>query len=427
MMNIIFTILLFLFCQPSAADIFLEIDSEDESHELFTQSLNFSFHGMHSLLVEERLCELDPTESNHAEIYKKESEKRRASGGYPIAFFVPCEVSKTVNIENYTEFEFLSFFLYKEFDFESTRPVWELTGSLSDDAESELSLYVAFNIKNKFGIEGYINEVHHTASSGVGEITFSVGSLDEKNKHRLISVFSRNNLPYVLERRSGENYKADWEPSTIARQITSYQKSPFNEQAIFDSSTLDKNPELVAPYFLENVAFYLRSEFESGRIGAPLLISLTAETPPGPGVAIIDLDSMSKVGDSLFYTQAIFFAGSDPSRPGRNIGTNQVQGDLRLRKEASCTRSIARAREMSYTAGTNNPKWSPSESSFQEIESFMEQAITKVFCTSPEITHNALFAFAGQLANSDHFHIPDYNHRALRLYTRHGVHKTASE
>ena len=184
---------------------------------------------------------------------------------------------------------------------------------------------------------------------------------------------------------------------------------------------LKNQPEAEGAYFLENVAFALRLEFENNNFGYPLLLRLDKDPDNfGHWALVIDANTINIENDWLYYTEAVFASTTIQDDPSLNLATNLPKIIIKRKAKVSCKRKLRTDLFTSLNRIGAKDNWEAENPEFREIGDH-ESALTKILCDDqiPSQNPTSILRSLDSLFRYDFYNFPNYSISALRLSYEH--------
>lgn len=296
-------------------------------------------------------------------------------------------------------------------------------------AKEELSKSEVTSLVAKIGITDAVLNVYDAGlDSYLPFLTFSTieagSNLVGEPAHKLISIKAFEHGLFIFERVKVFDEETSWELADIdthSAYLELLESGAINARRA--SAILNKSSdlELGAAYFLENVAFALRSEFESGDFGIPILLAYSF-IPESIGYifAVVDGSSIRRDGDWLFFTETRFMSGMNEEDPNLNPATNLPKLIYKRKSKVSCDRELRLDLAQSVKATGGQDSWSDVSGSFTELDEH-SKAFVKIICGSLAKASDAadILRKLDSIYRYDFYQLPRYSERASRLRFEH--------
>ena len=415
---------------PASPEFHQIIDGDSDSYEAFNRSFFSYQHPILKLATHSSLCKLDLQNSDHMAIRNTAFiQKKEQSHLYIGAYFLCSEIASIselkpvpTDVTQLYMFEGLSALRSGSISFIREAASLMIT-------KDKLTKEDAVSLARYLGITDKISVVHDSRLTGsiYPFVTFS--TVDAENskeistsKHRLISVYSSDFGVFIYEREKISRKLEPWHPLDIKRHIKaiSLLQSGVGDSSL-DSYVLKNQPEAEGAYFLENVAFALRLEFENNNFGYPLLLRLDKDPDNfGHLALVIDANTINIENDWLYYTEAWFASTTIQDDPSLNLATNLPKIIIKKKAKVSCKRKLRTDLFTSLNRIGAKDNWEAANPEFREVGDH-ESALTKILCDDQIPSQNAtsILRSLDSLFRYDFYNFPNYSISALRLSYEH--------
>ena len=415
---------------PASPEYHQIIDGDSDSYEAFNRSFFASEYPILKLATHSSLCKLDLQNPDHMTVRNTAFiQKKEQSHRYIGAYFLCSEIASI------SELKLVPTDVTQLYTFEglsalrsgSIRFVREAASLMV--TKDKLSKEDATSLARNLGITDKISTVHDSRLTRSIYPFFTFSTVDAENskdnsmpKHRLISVYSSDFGVFIYEREKVSRNLEPWHPLDIKRHIKaiSLLQSGVGDSSL-DSYVLKNQPEAESAYFLENVVFALRLEFENNDFGYPLLLRLDKDPDNfGHFALVIDANTIRLENDWLYYTDAMFASTTNQDDPSLNLATNLPKIIFKRKAKVSCKRELRTDLFTSFSLIGAKDNWEANNPEFREIGDHAS-ALTKILCDDQIPSQNpiSILRSLDSFFRYDFYNLPNYSLSAFRLSYEH--------
>jgi len=391
------------------AELHQIISGDSDSYQPFNRSFFVSQEPIIKLATHSSLCELSRENEDHRAIKQSHEIWARNSKHVHIGTYALCAQSEGAAVSD----DLTKIYLFARND--SMRSFEEVMSLLQDNG-TKLSKDEIATLVQYLGYTDSIADFHdfRITDSLSPLLSFStVSNNDVSYKQTLISAKFTDEGIFIYERIKNDSTPQPWTFLDIRSQIKALELLQLGTGLkSSDSSALDKQPDAEQGYFLENVAFALKLEFDVNNFGFPILRRLM-KNQTTVGVSVMDHSALRRENDWLYFIEA-FFIATKTNDEKLNLATNMPKTILKVKGKFSCTKRVVIPIAESYSMLGQKNNWDNMTSNFSYGENTDHLFLLCAQGLSLQDPQKVLEAY-DSIYSSTYFYQPNYARSAVRL------------
>lgn len=398
------------------AELHQIISGDSDSYQPFNRSFFVSQEPIIKLATHSSLCELSRENEDHRAIKQSHEIWARNSKHVHIGTYALCAQSEGAAVSD----DLTKIYLFARND--SMRTFEEVMSLLQDNG-TKLSKDEIATLVQHLGYTDSIADFHdfRVTDSLRPLLSFSTVSNDDASyKQTLISAKFTDEGIFIYERIKNYSTPQPWTFLDIRSQIKALELLQLGTGVKeLDSFALNKQPDAEQGYFLENVAFALKLEFEVNNFGLPIL-NRQMKDQTMLGVSVMDHSALRRENDWLYFIEA-FFIATKTNDEKFNLATNMPR-IVKVKGKFSCTKRVVIPIAESYSTLGQKNNWDNTTSNFSYGENTTH---LRLLCTeglSLQDPEKILEAF-DSIYSSTYFYEPNYARSAVRLMSEYMTNK----
>ena len=390
------------------AELHQIISGDSDSYQPFNRSFFVSQEPIIKLATHSSLCELSRENEDHRAIKQSHEIWARNSKHVHIGTYALCAQSEGAAVSD----DLTKIYLFDRND--SVRSFEEVMSLLQDNG-TKLSKDGIATLVQHLGYTDSIADFHDFSVTDSLSLLLSFSTVsndDASYKQTLISAKFTDEGIFIYERIKNDSTPQSWTFLDTSSQIKALELLQFGTGLkSSDSSALDKQPDAEQGYFLENVAFALKLEFEVNNFGLPIL-NRQMKDQTMLGVSVMDHSALRRENDWLYFIEA-FFIATKTNDEKFNLATNMPR-IVKVKGKFSCTKRVVIPIAESYSTLGQKNNWDNMTSNFSYGENTDHLFLLCAQGLSLQDPEKVLEAY-DSIYSSTYFYQPNYARSAARL------------